>query len=118
MGNTQKTSEQTLQDRITERARWYLAGNYEGGQETNARWSERARELIADPPKNEVWTPEESTRFTLEDEIKEAFECIGADCGDAMGIGFASDLLTLAIANVDFRLLADELIEASKEMGK
>lgn len=109
-----RTNEQTLKDRITERARWYFAGNYENGAEVNARWYERARELIADPPKNEYWTPEESARFTLADEIKAEMEEVAADVCDEIGVGFASDLLSLALANVDFQEIADEMIGDAK----
>lgn len=106
--------QKTLPETLTERARWYLDGNYDGGEETYRRWYDRTRELIADPPVNQYWTAEQSVRFTLADELKEHFESIGYDANDANdahGSNFLGDVLNLAVAFIDFNALAEHLIE-------
>jgi len=109
------SNQKTLVETLTERARWYLGGNYDGGEATYQFWYDRTRELISDPPVNQYWTTEQSVRFTLADELKEHFETIGYDANDAHGSNFLGDILNLAVAFIDFDALAEHLIESAKE---
>ena len=79
--------------------------NEQGTQELQREWVEQAKATS----KHEVWTREETTRFTLADMIKEFVQENTPDIGASM----YSDLLGSAIDNVDFQEIADNILSDS-----
>ena len=79
--------------------------NEQGTQELQREWAEQAKAT----PKNEVWTREETTRFTLADIVKEFVEANVPDTEPSM----YGDLLGAAISRVDWNEIAENILSDS-----
>ena len=82
--------------------------NTESDQELQREWLKIAQ----DTPKNDVWTKEETIRFTLADIIKDYLE----EANPVTDASLWSDLMRSAIQDVNFQEIADAIIEDYKEV--
>ena len=79
--------------------------NDEAGQNLQREWVGTAKNT----PKNEVWTREETTRFTLADLMKEYVEDNSPLEGDA---SMYTDLLKAAMSEVNWEEIAGNILES------
>ena len=77
-------------------------------------WDERATEIYKESKKSEYLTKKEEARRTLSDELKDYFEENNPLSDQASTY---SDLLGSALDNVDWREIAENLLEEKKECG-
>ena len=79
--------------------------NEQGTQDLMGEFAEQAKET----PKNDVWTREETTRFTLADLIKDFIEDNSPLASEA---SMYSDLMRAAIQEINFREIADSILQS------
>lgn len=78
--------------------------------ELQKEWAQQAK----DTPKNEVWTREETTRFTLADIFKNYVEEEAPDATQLDSVcvpsGMFSDLISAALSEVNWQEIADNIL--------
>jgi hypothetical protein len=78
--------------------------NDEGSQELQREWLEQAK----NSPEVDVWTREETTKFTLADFIKEYIEGNNPLVNDAT---MYSDIMTAGLQSINYNEIAQAIIE-------
>ena len=87
---------------------WLVKLWIDNEQESYTYWQEKAKELYEQAGPTEYWTREESALYGLAEALQEAFDDM-----DEMS-GMATDLVHAALSEVNWREIAESLLEDNK----